>query len=250
MANPATKCSRSEVFSDWVFCKIIEAMMMSYFMSFDTLSMISFLVSMFVIILSVRFTTCLPQYREGSRTRMRFKKDQSVSTMVYWGSGGHTTEMIHLLNNLSCSKYQPMYFVQSHSDTTSADKISCAKLQCARHANSKTVYRSREVKQSWFSTVFTTLYSTIECLILILKIRPQLILCNGPGTCVPICYCAFLCRLFGIYQPTIVYVESFCRVKSLSLSGKLLYPIADKFIVQWPELTVKYSRAEHLGRIC
>ena len=225
-------------------------MMMSYFMSFDTLSMISFLVSMFVIILSVRLTMCLPQYREGSRTKMRFKKDQSVSTMVYWGSGGHTTEMIHLLNNLSCSKYQPMYFVQSHSDTTSADKISCAKLQCARHANSKTVYRSREVKQSWFSTVFTTLYSTIECLILILKIRPQLILCNGPGTCVPICYCAFLCRLFGIYQPTIVYVESFCRVKSLSLSGKLLYPIADKFIVQWPELTVKYSRAEHLGRIC
>ena len=143
-----------------------------------------------------------------------------------------------------------MYFVQSHSDTTSDDKILSAKLHCERQALKRTVYRSREVKQSWFSTVFTTIYSTIECFILVLRIQPELILCNGPGTCVPICYCAFICRLMGLYQPTIVYVESFCRVKSLSLSGKLVYPIADKFIVQWPELTVKYSRAEHLGRIC
>ena len=41
--------------------------------------------------------------------------------------------------------------------------------------------------------------------------------------------------------------ESIARVKSLSLSGKLLYPIADKFMVQWPDLLSKYPRAKYVG---
>lgn len=32
-----------------------------------------------------------------------------------------------------------------------------------------------------------------------------------------------------------MYVESFARVKSLSLSGRLLRYFVDVFVVQWPE---------------
>jgi beta-1,4-N-acetylglucosaminyltransferase len=67
------------------------------------------------------------------------------------------------------------------------------------------------------------------------------------GTCVPIVYVAFLYKLLGILDADIVFVESFCRVQKLSLTGKLLYPIADKFIVQWPQLLRQYGRAEYLG---
>jgi beta-1,4-N-acetylglucosaminyltransferase len=67
------------------------------------------------------------------------------------------------------------------------------------------------------------------------------------GTCVPICFVAFFYNVLGISRTKIIYVESFCRVKKLSLSGKLLYYIADKFIVQWPGLLVPYPRAEYLG---
>jgi beta-1,4-N-acetylglucosaminyltransferase len=211
---------------------------------------VSFFTSIAVAIFTIRLSMCLPQYREGSETKTKGMKISSVSTMVYWGSGGHTTEMIRLITNLQCEKYHPLYFIQSHSDSTSRSKIFAAKLRCEQNAIWKTVYRNREVKQSWISTIFTTIYSTIECFFLVLRCRPKLILCNGPGTCVSICYSAFLLRLLGVCQPTIVYVESFCRVTSLSLSGRLIYPVADKFIVQWPELTSKYDRAEYLGRIC
>lgn len=44
-----------------------------------------------------------------------------------------------------------------------------------------------------------------------------------------------------------IYVESFARVKSLSLSGRILYPVVDRFLVQWPLLKEKYSRAEFKG---
>lgn len=75
------------------------------------------------------------------------------------------------------------------------------------------------------------------------------ILCNGPGTCVPVCLSAFLLGLLRIKRTIIVYVESICRVETLSLSGKILYYFSDYFIVQWPDLKKKYPKSVYLGRI-
>lgn len=64
----------------------------------------------------------------------------------------------------------------------------------------------------------------------------------------PLCYMAFLLSMLAVIDHCpIVYVESFCRVDDISVTGKLLYPIADRFIVQWDKLAEKYSRAEYLG---
>ena len=79
--------------------------------------------------------------------------------------------------------------------------------------------RSREVKQSWISTVASTLYAFIHSISIFFKSdgRPDLLLCNGPGTCIPLCVVAILCKLMWIGKPVvIVYVESICRVETLS----------------------------------
>lgn len=47
-------------------------------------------------------------------------------------------------------------------------------------------------------------------------------------------------NLVGRCHAKLVFVESACRVKSLSLSGKIMYHIADSFIVQWPQLQTQY----------
>ena len=219
---------------------------MIFLLSLCRASVISIIVSLISVALTIRLFICLSQSSKASKVSSR---DQ-ISTLVYWGSGGHTAEMIRLIRNLSASKYRPLFFILSNSDKTSGDKINSANLAHEREVVWKTVYRTREVKQSWLSTILTTVICTVDCFMLIWRLRPGLILCNGPGTCVPICYCAFMMRFLGIYRPTIVYVESFCRVKSLSLSGKLIYPIADKFIVQWPELTQLYHKALYIGRVC
>lgn len=39
-----------------------------------------------------------------------------------------------------------------------------------------------QVKQSWVSTVFTTLMSIVQAFGMVLKIRPDVLICNGPGT--------------------------------------------------------------------
>ena len=54
-------------------------------------------------------------------------------------------------------------------------------------------------------------------------------------------------QFFGVKYIRIVYVESFARVTALSLSGKILLHLSDRFLVQWPELVRKYSKAEWVG---
>ena len=46
-----------------------------------------------------------------------------------------------------------------------------------------------------------------------------------------------------------VYVESICRVESLSLSGLIMYYFADHLLVQWPQLKDKYPKSIYLGEL-
>jgi beta-1,4-N-acetylglucosaminyltransferase len=70
------------------------------------------------------------------------------------------------------------------------------------------------------------------------KERPSAILTTGAGVAVPF---AWIGRLLGV--PTI-YVESVTRIDGLSLSGRLIAPVAERMYAQWPEL----SDASH-GRV-
>lgn len=47
----------------------------------------------------------------------------------------------------------------------------------------------------------------------------------------------------------IIYIESFARINELSLTGKMVYRMADEFIVQWPSLQKKYKKAKCFGGI-
>lgn len=181
---------------------------------------------------------------------------QSLGLLIVAGSGGHTTEILRLVGSLS-SAYSPRHYVIAESDELSAKKIHSFELTRAQK-DSTTEYteyhlhripRSREVRQSWLSSVFTTLYSMWFSFPLVHRIKPDLVLCNGPGTCVPICMSALLLGILGIKKVIIVYVESICRVETLSLSGKILRHLSDYFIVQWPALKEKYPKSVYLGRI-
>ena len=50
----------------------------------------------------------------------------------------------------------------------------------------------------------------------------DVLLMNGPGTCVVLCACVWIARFVGWRTPRMVYVESFARVRTLSLSGQIL----------------------------
>ena len=75
------------------------------------------------------------------------------------------------------------------------------------------------------------------------KERPDLIISSGAAVAVPFFY---LGKLFGA---KLIYIEVFDRIDKSTMTGKMVYPIVDKFIVQWDEQLKVYPKAVNLGSI-
>jgi beta-1,4-N-acetylglucosaminyltransferase len=73
--------------------------------------------------------------------------------------------------------------------------------------------------------------------------RPDVVLSTGAGLAMPF----FLAG--KLLQIRCVYVESVTRSESLSLTGRLVYPLADTFFVQWPSLAAKLGKAVYAGGV-
>ena len=171
-----------------------------------------------------------------------------LKTMIVLGSGGHTTEMLSMIRPLPPKHYYPLIFVKAETDTTSAVRLQAQySSKTTETTNNKkslclhNIPRSREVGQSYWSSIFTTLGAMMYCIQLVWKEQPQLLLCNGPGTCLPLAIVVWMTRIMNVTPTQVVFCESFCRVQTLSLTGKFFYyGLADLFIVHWPELQNQY----------
>ena len=85
--------------------------------------------------------------------------------------------------------------------------------------------------------------NTCRAFKVIRKERPDLIISSGAACAVPFFYVG---KLFGA---KLIYIEVFDRIDSSTLTGKLVYPITDRFIVEWEEMKKVYPKAINLGSI-
>ena len=212
--------------------------------------MADFAVAIFVFLLILALS-CVSRFlylarRYGKPSPKRGARP--CKTMIVVGAGGHGMEMTRLLSSLNTDQYKPRIYIIAQKDAMSRKKVERIESDPVIWG----IMRAREVGQSYISSVFTTLGGFVHSLPLIFSACPELILCNGPGTCIPVCLAGYLFKFFGFNSSLrLVYVESVCRTEELSLSAKLLYHffIADEIIVQWPQLTEKYTRTKYLGRL-
>ncbi|PWN19598.1 Alg14-domain-containing protein [Microstroma glucosiphilum] len=216
---------------------------------------------------AVRLLLLLPPVRAKLHLKLQTvpkrKAEQTCKTALFLGSGGHTTELLLLASHLDPNRYTPRIYILSHNDDFSRDKAlelerSWGGSDDQRKADYSivTLPRARDVHQPWLTTPFSvvkSLKAAYECTAPRSPSGSQggaeepfadLLLMNGPGTCVPLLLSMYLHQLasfrhfFGIAlrpqpRPRSIYVESFARVKTLSLTGKIMQWAVDRFVRQW-----------------
>lgn len=85
--------------------------------------------------------------------------------------------------------------------------------------------------------------NSFRSLRIIIRERPKVMITTGVLAIIPL---ALLMKLMG---GKLIYLESFAKVTSKTLSGKLLYKYADQFYVQWEEMLELYPKAIYKGGI-
>lgn len=166
------------------------------------------------------------------------------------GSGGHTMEMLALARALPRDEYAPRVYLVSSGDPHSVAKAHAAEGGALdpHPLQALEIPRARRVGQSFWTAPWSVLLSFCVCVRAMLcaprreqRAWADLLLLNGPATCVPLVVAVWCARVrrgltqaLGRPTPRMIYVESVARVTSLSLTAKLLRPLVDQFVVQWP----------------
>jgi UDP-N-acetylglucosamine:LPS N-acetylglucosamine transferase len=86
--------------------------------------------------------------------------------------------------------------------------------------------------------------SFLSMLRILLKEKPKLIVSTGSEIAIPAFYLA------KVLRTRTIFIESWARVIEPSGTGRLVYPVADVFLVQWERLLPKYGKkAKYEGAV-
>ncbi len=142
--------------------------------------------------------------------------------------GGHLNELLQL---------SPLF--SKYDSTIITEKTKTTAYLKERYPNVK--YLLYGTKDHLFKYLFIFSANIIISFIDFIKIRPDVIITTGTHTAVPMCYIAHL------FKKKVIYIETFANVYHPTEAGKMVYKIADKFIIQWPELKKYYPASEYWG---
>ena len=112
--------------------------------------------------------------------------------------------------------------------------------------DARSLLKDEKVYPCYFPTnrnIKNLIRNTFLAIRVLKKEKPDLIISSGAAVAVPFFY---LGKLFGTKT---IYIEVFDRINKPTLTRKLVYPVTDRFIVQWEEMKKVYPKAINFGSI-
>lgn len=154
-------------------------------------------------------------------------KEVDKKTIIFIASaGGHLTELLKIKNIFK--DYNSIIITEKNLISKNIKDVHYM-LYCSRY------YIIKYLLVAPFN-IFLSLYYFI-------RYNPDLVYTTGAHTSVPMCYLAYL------FNRKVMFVEVYDRIITKTLSGKLVYPIANTFIVQHKESLKLYRRALYMGSV-
>lgn len=153
------------------------------------------------------------------------------NVMFISSTGGHLNEMLQLKELFE--KYD--YYIVTEKTKSN--------LNLKNKYKNKVSFLVYGTKDHMLVYPFKLIYNTFKSLFIYLKVHPDYIVTTGTHTAGPMCCIG---KLLG---SRIIYIETFANITTKTITGKYLYPIADKFIVQWESMLKLYPEAVYGGWI-
>lgn len=140
-------------------------------------------------------------------------------------TGGHLNELMQLKTLFKKYDYHIV------TENTKVDK------SLKKKYGDKMSFLIYGTKKYPISYIFKFIANSFISLYYFFKYQPEVIVTTGTHTAVPMCYIA---KIFG---SKVIFIETFANRTSGTVAGKLVYPIADTFVVQWEEMHKIYSKS-------
>jgi UDP-N-acetylglucosamine:LPS N-acetylglucosamine transferase len=152
--------------------------------------------------------------------------ESQVDLLLVCSSGGHLLQLLGIGSVLK-DHYSCQWVTFDKSDARSL------------LANESVVYAYGPTNRS----VRNLLRNTRLAWSVVAKCRPRVLITTGAGVAVPF---AWIARLRG---SKVVYVESFSRITSPSLTYRLVRRATNRTYVQWPDLCPSIPEARFVGSV-
>ncbi len=154
-------------------------------------------------------------------------KENRIKVCFAASSGGHYEQLMMLKPLMD--KYDSFVITEK-----TAYDSSC---------NDEKTYYLKQVNRKEKTFLLTLIENAFISLQIYFKEKPDMIVCTGVLAMIPMC---MIMKLFG---KELIYIESFAKVTSATETGKVLYKMADRFLVQWEPMKKIFPKATYVGGI-
>lgn len=154
-------------------------------------------------------------------------KENRIKVCFAASSGGHYEQLMMLKPLME--KYDSFVITEK-----TAYDSSC---------NDEKTYYLKQVNRKEKTFLLSLIQNAFISLKIYLKEKPDMIVCTGVLAMIPMC---MIMKLFG---KELIYIESFAKVTSATETGKVLYKLADRFLVQWEPMKKIFPKATYVGGI-
>lgn len=151
--------------------------------------------------------------------------------MFISSTGGHLNELLQM---------KPLFPKYDYHIVTEKTKSNASLRQ---EYGKRISYLAYGTKHNMWKYWFIFPFNCIRSFYLFLKYRPDVVVSTGSHTAVPMCYIAHF------FKKKVIYIETFANIYTKTVAGRMVYPIADYFVVQWESMLELYPNAIYGGWI-
>lgn len=157
-----------------------------------------------------------------------------MKLLIVLGGGGHTTEMLKLVERFG-PEHEYHYLL--------VKEVEFSEARLTRKGDIHLIRRPRGRYDGALAIAVNSVIALVQIAVVLIKVHPRAVIGCGPAISV---LASVVGKALGAKA---IYIETGSRVNTLSLSGKIMYHIADLFFAQWPTLRDRYPKAIYAGRL-